>query len=94
MVYIGTPVYIFRGYNVVINCRIIYGTPPITIEWLRNGLPDTTRGNTSSTTITDAKNGDVFTCKADNINYFTTENTTIYVEISKYLCMYIRIMYL
>ena len=38
-------------------------------------------------TITDASNGDVFKCRADNIIGFDTENTTIHVEYGK--CVYV-----
>ena len=61
------------------------GTPPITIEWFRNGSPDPTRGNVSTITITDASNNEVFTCKANSRGSFATENTTIYVEYGKYM---------
>ena len=77
---IGTPVYIRDGFDVIIDCNVVNGTPPITIEWFRNGSPDTTKGNISTITITDASNGDVFKCRADNIIGFDTEYTTIYVE--------------
>ena len=61
------------------------GTPPINITWFRNGSPYPTEGNTSTTiTITDARNGDVFKCRADNDIGFDTENTTIYVKYGKY----------
>ena len=86
---IGTPVYVYGGFNVIIDCNIINGTPPVNITWLRNGSPYPTRGNVSTITITDASNGDVFKCKADNIIGFDTANTTIYVEYGKCACMYI-----
>ena len=81
---IGTPVYVYKGFDVIIDCKIVYGTPPITIKWFRNGSPDPTRGNVSTITITDASNGDVFKCRADNNIGFDTENTTIHVECGKY----------
>ena len=83
---IGTPVYVYDGFDVIIDCNIVNGTPPITIQWFRNGSPDLTRGNVSTITITDASNGDVFTCKADNIEGFDTENTVICVHYG--MCMH------
>ena len=77
---IGTPVYVYSGFDVTIDCNIVNGTPPITIQWFRNGSPDPTRGNVSTITITDASNGDVFKCRADNTEGFDTENTVIHVE--------------
>ena len=82
---IGTPVYVYSGFDVTIYCNIVNGTPPITIKWFRNGSPDLTRGNVSTITITDASNGDVFKCRADNIIGFDTEYTTIHVEHGKYV---------
>ena len=77
---IGTPVYVHDGFDVIIDCNIVNGTPPITIQWFRNGSPDLTRGNVSTITITNASNGDVFKCRADNIKGFDTENTVIHIE--------------
>ena len=75
---IGSPVYIINGgSDVIIDCRIISGTRPITIKWLHNGSPDPTRGNVSTITITDAQDRDIFQCRADNSIGFDTENTTI-----------------
>ena len=85
---IGTPVYVYTGYDVIIDCNIINGTPPITIQWFHNGSPDPTRGNVSTITITDASNGDVFKCRADNIEGYDTENTILYVEYGKYACIH------
>ena len=82
---IGTPLYVYRGYDVIIDCNILNGATPLTITWFRNGSPDATRGNISTITITDASNGDVFKCRADNNLGFDTENTTIYVECGKYV---------
>ena len=77
---IGTPVYVHDGFDVIIDCNIVNGTPPITIQWFHNGSPDLTRGNVSTITITNASNGDVFKCRADNIKGFDTENTVIHIE--------------
>ena len=85
---IGTPVYVYTGYDVIIDCNIVNGTPPITIQWFRNGSPDSTRGNVSTITITDASNDDVFKCRADNIDVYDTENTIIHVEYGKYACIH------
>ena len=84
---IGTPVYVYDGFDVTIDCNIVNGTPPVTIQWFRNGSPDLTRGNFSTVTITDASNGDVFKCRADNIEGADTEYTTVYVVYGKYICM-------
>ena len=89
---IGTPVYAHTGYDVIIDCNIVNGTPPITVQWFHNGSPDPTRGNVSTITITDASNDDVFQCRADNTEGFDTENTAIYVQYGKYLHMYIPII--
>ena len=86
---IGTPVYVHNGFDVIIDCNIVNGTPPITIQWFRNGSPDTTRGNVSTITITDANNGDVFKCRADNIEGADTKNSTVHVEYGKYVCMHV-----
>ena len=83
---IGTPVYVQDGFDVIIDCIIVGGKLPITITWFRNGSSDLTRGNASTTiTITDASNGDVFECRAENNIGFDIKNTTIHVECSKYI---------
>ena len=86
---IGTPVYVYDGFDITIDCNIVNGTPPITIQWFRNGSPDPTRGNISTITITDASNGDVFTCRADNIEGFDTENTVINIDYGMYVSVYV-----
>ena len=83
---IGTPVYVHSGFDVIIDCNTVSGTPPINITWFRNGSPYPTIGNDSTITITDASNGDVFKCRADNIEGFDTESTTIYVKNGKCIC--------
>ena len=83
---IGTPVYVYTGYNVIVDCNIVNGSSPITIQWFRNGSPDSTRGNVSTITITDASNGDVFKCRADNMKGYDSDNTTIHIEYGKYIC--------
>ena len=80
---IGSPVYVHGGFDVTIDCKIVGGTPPITIQWFRNRLPDPTRGNVSTITITDASNSDVFKCRADNNVGFDAESTTIHFVNSK-----------
>ena len=83
---IGTPVYVYTGYDVIIDCNIVNGTSPINITWFRNGSPYPTGGNVSTITITDASNGDVFRCRVDHTDGFDTEKTTIHVEYGKYAC--------
>ena len=80
---IGTPVYVYTGYHVIIDCNIFNGTPPITVQWFRNGSPDLTRGNVSTITITDASNDEVFKCRADNTEGFDTESTVIHIITGK-----------
>ena len=87
---IGTPVYVHKGFDVIIDCKTVNGTPPITVTWFRNGSPYPAIGNTSFTiTITDASNGDAFECRAKNIKGFDTENSTVYLECGKYIALYI-----
>ena len=76
---IGTPVYVVDGYNVTIDCNITLGTPPVTISWFHNGQPDLSRANFSTIIVTDAKDDDVFACRADNNIGFDVKNTTIKV---------------
>ena len=82
---IGTPVYVYTGYDVIIDCNIINGSLPITIQWFRNGSPDSTRGNVSTITITDVSSGDTFKCRADNMIGYDSDNTSIHVEYGKYI---------
>ena len=77
---IGTSLYAYSGFDVIIDCNIVNGTPPITIQWFINGSPYAAGGNMSTITITGASNGDVYKCRADNIIGFDTEYTTIHVE--------------
>ena len=86
---IGTPVYVYSGFDVIIDCNIVNGTPPINITWFRNGFPYPSGGNVSTITITDADDGDVFKCRADNIIGFDTKNTSIYVGMS-YAYVYLQ----
>ena len=78
--------YVHSGFDVIIDCNIVNGTSPLNITWFRNGSPYPTRGSVSTITITDASNGDVFKCRADNIIGFDTESTTIHVEYGKCVC--------
>ena len=82
---IGTPVYVHSGYDVVIDCNLVNGTPPITYQWFRSGSLYRTGGSTI--TITGASNGDIFQCRASNLEGFDTAETTIYVEYGKYVYM-------
>ena len=73
---IGSPAYVLLGYNVTIDCNAS-GTPPIFITWVHNEL--IIAGDVNTITITDAKDGDVITCRADNNIGFDEERTTINV---------------
>ena len=95
---IGTTVYIFKGYNVTIDCNVTSGTLPINISWFLNGTA--LRFNDTPITISDATYGDVITCRANNYIGFDEESTTIYVEgnlhtvqasvLAMYICMYMQ----
>ena len=74
---VGSTVYTVNGFTIIIICNVIAGKPPITISWYRNEELDDSRGNVSTITVTDALQGDVFTCKADNKMQFDQQNTTI-----------------
>lgn len=76
---INTPVYVVNRFDVIIDCDIVSGTPPITITWFRNGMLEAFRGNVSIITITNYTDGDVFQCRADNDIGFDEESTTINV---------------
>ena len=76
---IGTPVYVFDGYSVTIDCNAVDGTPPITITWLRNEMPIPDSEDVNTITINDPKDGDVITCRADNNIGFDNESTTLNV---------------
>ena len=78
---VGSPVYVFSASDVIIDCNIINGTPPITILWLRNNeVVNSSVGNSSTITITDAEDGDVFTCRADNNIGFDEASSIINVQ--------------
>ena len=74
---IGTPVYVVVGNDVIIQCDVHSEIHPITIIWLRNGN-SYGRENDSSIIIDDARNGDVFSCVAENCKGFDIKNTTIF----------------
>ena len=76
---IGSPVYVVEGSDVIINCDILTGTPPIFIIWLRNGVLDSSLGSANSITIDDYMEGDTFTCRADNAIGFDNETSIISV---------------
>ena len=78
---IGTPVYVVDGFDITIVCNVVNGTTPITITWLRNGIAEPTIENVSTITVDDYKDGDVFTCRADNIAGFDMDSTTIIGEL-------------
>ena len=84
---IGTPVYVYSGFNVRIDCKIVNGSNPVRITWFRNGSPYPTRGNAFTITLTQPSNGDVFKCRAENSIGFDTDNTTVHVEYGTYLCI-------
>ena len=74
---IGSPVYVVNGSDVIINCSILTGTPPVTFIWLRNGVLDSSLGSANSITIDDYMEGDMFTCRADNNIGYDNKTSTI-----------------
>ena len=84
----GSTVYTVDGITIVIICNVIIGDPPITISWLRNGVLDQSRGNTTTINVTDTQLNSpminvtdtqlvVFTCRAENMKTFTQRDTII-----------------
>ena len=75
---VGNPVYIIESYNdVSIICNVIRGELPITFSWYCNEEPDQCRGNVSTITVTNPKDGDVFTCRVDNMYGTDISSTTV-----------------
>ena len=68
---IGAPVYTVKGLNVAIICSV-FGVPPISISWLKNDHEQLDHEqlyhsrNMSILTVTNARDGDNFTCLAEN----------------------------
>ena len=82
---IGTPLYIIDNFNVTIDCNITSGKQPITLSWLYNNeVVNETTGNVSSITmhipVTNAPDidGDVYTCRAENLIGYDEMNSAIY----------------
>ena len=75
---IGTPVYVVVGNDVIIQCDVHSGIHPTTTNWLRNGR-SYGRENASFIVIDDARDGDVFSCIAENCKGFDNKSTTINV---------------
>ena len=84
---IGTTAYTVDGFHVQIVCNVIAsGGLPITISWLRNGKVDGTRGKASMITVTDANDGDIFTCTANNTMMYSTSSTEI-IFVNRHFCI-------
>ena len=47
--------------------------------WFHNGMVDPTTENETTITVNDYNDGDVFTCRADNIVGFDEKSTTLNV---------------
>ena len=82
---IGTPVYIYSGFDVTIRCRIISGTPPINITWFRDGSIDLTRRGASIIKLTAVMHSVAFSCRAENYKGFASARSIIYVRYGKYV---------
>ena len=81
---IGSPVYTVDGFNVIIDCNVISGHLPVTIFWFYNQQYDQSRENMSTLTVTDAKDGDNITCKAENSIGFDVQFTQINIVYKKF----------
>ena len=77
---IGTPVSVTDGNDVSIQCNVYSRMHPINVSWLRDGAPYGGENTSSLIVIHDAKNGDVFSCKAENCAGFDIKNITINVS--------------
>ena len=77
---IGSPAYINDGYDLTLTCKAVHGIP-ITISWYRDGVLDSSRGNTSTIKIEnvdiDKDNGAVYTCRADNDKGHDEQHTIV-----------------
>ena len=80
---IGSPAYIVDGYDLTITCNVVTGLPPINISWYRNGVLDSSRGNTSTITVSNTNintdNGVVYTCRAENDKGYDEQRTIVNV---------------
>ena len=81
-VMIGSPAYINDGYDLTLTCKVVRGIP-VTISWYRDGVLDSSRGNTSTITIENVDigkdNGAVYTCRADNDKGYDEQHTIVNV---------------
>ena len=78
---VGSPVYVLSGSDVIVDCNIVNGTRPITILWFHNDeVINSSVGNSSTVTITDAEDDDVFTCRANNSIGFDEASTIINIQ--------------
>ena len=77
---IGSTAYTIDGFTVQIVCNATSTLEeyPATIRWLRNKEHYQTRENVSMITITDAEDGDVFTCIANNTISSQRKETKIF----------------
>ena len=77
---IGSPAYINDGYDLTLTCKVVRGIS-VTISWYCDGVLDSSRGNTSTTTIEnvdiDKDNGAVYTCRADNDKGHDEQHTIV-----------------
>ena len=76
---INSPAYIVDGFDLTLICNITSGTRPITIMWLRDGVPYPAGGNNSIITVSDYMDNENFTCRAENVVGFDMANTTVRV---------------
>ena len=88
---IGTTAYIVDGFHVQIVCNAtatIESPEIIILSWLRNGKLDETRGNATMITVTNANDGDVFTCIANNTLTHSRRDTEIlFINNHKQFCI-------
>ena len=80
--------YTVKGLNVIIVCNVI-GDPPISISWLKNDHEQLDHSRNMSTLIvTNARDGDNFTCIAENhIGSDRSFSQIFFVHMHKKFCI-------
>lgn len=77
---IGSPAYVLKGFDVIVDCNVTGGTRPVTITWLRNGMPvDASEDSGADFTISNVTANETITCIVNNSIGSVERNTAIHV---------------